>query len=524
MSDTASESREIRRASGILAGGTLVSRVLGLIRNQILSYFFGAGIEADAFIAAFTIPNALRRLFGEGGLTPAFVSLFTRSLDEGRSQWHSFLNNSFMWLNLIVGSLCILGMIFAEQLVSLYVPEYRDTPGKFELTVQLTRLLFPFILMISWAAFFMGVLNSFKHFTLPALGPAVLNATAIVLTPLFLLYIFPGTTKGIFIFAACILVGVFIQVLIQLPKLKAHEAMPHLHFKLRDKRVLELALLLGPAVFSMAIHQLNIIVNRVFASSIPGGVSYLFYADLIVELPVSLIATSMASAAVPSFSRLLSQDKKEELAESFQYSMNLNASLAMPAAVGLMALNLPIVSCLFFSGKFHLQDLDVTAQALFNYSLGLPLFCLMRSLFPLFFASKDTKTPAVAGMLALVVNFFGAWQLSKIHGAPGISLSTSIASSVNFLVLLFVAWKRFPFFPWGKIFFQIGKAVLAAAIMWLSIQGLGRVFDQGVWMNAGIRLDKIAILASYIFFGGAIYFLSAKILGLKEFTSILKYK
>jgi len=500
-----SESKEIGRASGILALSTLLSRVLGLLRNQILSHFFGAGLAADAFIAAFTIPNALRRLFGEGGLTPAFVSIFTRSLYDPKSNWRNFVSSSFLWLTLCLVVLSLLGMIFAPLLVWVYVPEFSQTPGKFEMTVQLTRFLFPFVLLICWAAFFMGILNSFKKFALPALGPAIMNFTIVCLAPLALWSGWIPEAQGIFVFSLCILIGVSIQLIVQLPTLRRLGALPKLSGPWLDPRVIELGQLLLPAVFSMGIYQLNIIVNRVFASRIPGAVSHLYYSDLIIELPVSLIATSMSVAAMPSFTRLLVEKKHHELGQTFKFSSCLNAGLAIPSMIGILVLSFPIISSIFFTGEFSLGDSQVSAEALCYYALGIPFYCLLRSLLPLFFADKDTKTPAIIGFVALGVNFFGAWQLSRIMGSPGIALSTALSSFTQFSLLCVIAIYRYKFFPWLEVLKLIGKIGLAGSFMGLLLYGGSNLIPEYIWINKGISILKLLSLGGLIGLGVLTY-------------------
>lgn len=506
------ESREIGRASGILASSTMLSRILGLVRNQILSHFFGAGIASDAFIAAFTIPNALRRLFGEGGLTPAFVSIFTRVISDSqgdRERARAFLSDCFMWLSLLLLLIVAVGIGISPWLVQLYVPQFSEIPGKFELTVELTRFLFPFILLISWAALFMGILNTYKRFYLPAIGPAVLNLSVITLAPLLLLFAYPNTENGIFIFAGCILIGVSVQLVIHLPVLHKLHSLPKLRWQFKlDPRLLDLGRMLLPAVFSLGIYQLNIIVNRVFASGIPGAVSHLYYSDLILELPVSLIATSMSVAAMPSFSRLYVEGNRQELGRTFFYSIGLNASLALPATGGLLILALPCISSIFQTGAFTYNDTLVASQALFFYALGLPFYCLIRSLLPLYFAAKDTKTPAIAAFVALSVNFVAAWQLSKDYGAPGIAAATSIASLCNFALLLAIAIKRFPEFPWMKILSLNAKVILGALIMSAGIYFLGDLVPEMVWVEQGISLRKVLYLVGLVLSGIVIYFVA----------------
>lgn len=496
----------------------MLSRLLGLIRNQILSHFFGASLLADAFIAAFTIPNALRRLFGEGALTPAFVSIFTRNLGDERS-WKDFLSSTFAWLTIVITGLCILGMIFAPELVHLYVPNFKDVPGKFELTVNLTRFLFPYLLLIAWSALFMGILNSFKTFAISAAGPAISNITVILVAPICLLYLYPDSPYGIFIFGGSFLLGALLQTGANFPFLKKLDALPKMYpVRLKNKNVKELGILLSPAILSMGVHQLNIIVNRVFASDFSGGVSHLYYADLLVELPVSLIATSMGVAAVPSFTRLYIEGDRKALNDTFLYSMGLNLLLAIPSMIGLILLSFPILSTIFYTGAFTLEDTEMSSRALVAYCVGLPFFCALRSILPLYFAQKDTKTPALAGLAALLVNFISAWSLSKTYGPPGIALATSLASIVQFSILASIIYFRFRDFLWSKVFITLGKTLVAGAIMGGALFWLNSLVSPLVWQNGGVSFVKLMFVFGMIAIAGAIYFMMANFLKIEAFT------
>ncbi len=518
MSDSSesptSEAREIGRASGILASFTLLSRLLGLVRNLVLSHFFGASFVADAFVAAFTIPNALRRLLGEGALTPAIVSLLTRALKESKgtgtaalAEWQKFISNTFVWLTLALLAITGVAVIIAPALVRLYVPEFVEVPGKFELTVSLTRFLFPFIIFIGWFAFFMGVLNSFRSYAISAAGPAVLNLIVICGVPPLLIWKDFDPIQGIFVFGGAFLVGGLFQAIVQLPDLKRFKALPRLYFRWKDPRVTELLLMLGPSVFSMGVYQLNIIVNRVFASGIDGAVSHLFYADLLLELPVSIIATSVGTAAVTSFSRLTADQNKEGLSRTFGISMILIWALALPAMGGLIALALPIVSTLYFSGKFQWADVLITSDSVMTYALGLPFFATLRIILPLFFAEKDTRTPALVGIGALCVNFIAAWTFSKWLSTPGIALATSVSSAFHVSILVLIIFKRHRDFPWrslGSAFLKMTFAaiVMAAALFFL----LSKMSKLEVWTHHGISTEKIIILAFLVGAGIFVYF------------------
>lgn len=516
--------------SSILATFTLISRLLGLVRNQILSHFFGAGIAADAFVAAFRIPNALRRLFGEGALTPAIVALLTRALkpqegmseEEHRKSWQSFITNSFVWLTLILIVITVLGIVFARPLVMFYVSNFDDVPGKLDLAVRLTQYLFPFILFIGWSAFFMGVLNTFRSFARSAAGPSILNLSVIIIVPLCLLVLFPNSENGIYFYCAALLIGGLLQALIQIPDLRRFGAFPKLQFNLFDPRVKELRRLLVPEVFSLGVYQLNIIINSNFASAIPGAVSQLFYADLLLELPVSLIATSVGVAVVPSFSRLITENNRKALGETFSFSLEAVQMLAIPSMFGLIILSRELVSTLYLTGKFTPADMDITARCLVMYAIGLPFFSGLRIILPLFFAQQDTRIPAKTGFVALGVNLVAAYLLSQNLGAHGIALATSISSFANVTILLLISYKRFPDFEWLSILKTFFKMLLAGAAM-AAVISLNKFFvPDSVWTTVGIRFDKIALLLLMVFVGAGSYFSFAFLLKIPHSEKIFK--
>lgn len=515
------ETHEIKRASGIFAFFTLVSRVLGLVRNQLLSHFFGAGLLADAFIAAFTIPNALRRLFGEGALTPAIVSLLTRSLHSSEPElkegekllsWQRFISNAFIWLSILVSVITVIGIWASPFLVSVYVPDFQLTPGKMELTVSLTQLLFPFILLMTWFAFFMGVLNTFRSFGSAAAGPAVMNIAVIVLAYAALGYVFKDSEYRIYIYCGTILLGGLAQAAVQLPDLIRHKAYPRWHFQWKDARVTELGMLLVPSILAMGIYQLNIIVNRIFASPIEGAVSHLYYADLLLELPVALIATSIGTAVIPSFSRLIASDDRIKLAETFEYAWGAIATLAFPATAGLIVLAQPLICTIFLTGKFTPHDADVTAATLVGYAIGLPFFSFLRVVVPLFFAEKNTRTPALIGLVALGVNLAAAWFFSSRYQAPGIALATSISSIANILILFVIVFKKHRHFPWKNMASNCAKISIAAITMALALAWLKTFIPSELWYSHGLSWMKCALLFALVATGAVLFFVLASLL------------
>lgn len=498
-----SEKSEIGKASAILAFFTFISRLLGLVRNQILSHYFGASFVADAFIAAFTIPNALRRLLGEGALTPSLVATLTRHLKT--DDWKSFVRSAFAWLTIALLTCIGLGTLFAAPLVRLYVPDFEHIPGKFELTVQLTRFLFPFILFIGWSAFFMGVLNTFRSFALSAFVPAMNSIAVILIVPAFFFFFSWPSEQSIYVFSAAMLIGALAQATLQLAPIKKLDCMPSRKFKWKDTRVFELGTLLVPSFFSMAVYQLNIIVNRTFASQIDGAVSHLFYADLIIELPVALIATSVGTAVIPSFSRLIVDQKRHELAETFRFSVQSVWVLAFPCCAGLIVLAMPIVSTLYFTGRFQWTDTTTTASALIFYAVGLPFFSTLRIILGYFFADKETRLPFIAGLFALGVNFASAWWLSGVFQTKGIALATSISSAFNILILILFLKIRKSGLPFGRLLLDSIGIAAASLLMAGGLYILNTLVPSSIWEATGVNANKIITLFGLIIAGVTLY-------------------
>ena len=516
------EKQQIVRASKIMAVFTLFSRLLGLVRNQILSHFFGATWVADAFIAAFTIPNALRRLFGEGALTPAIVSIFTRVLKgpQEAGQRRAFVSASFWWLSSVLVLVVLAGILLAPVLVRLYVPEFVNVPGKMELTISLTRWLFPFILFLGWAALAMGLLNSIGLFGVSAFSPALLNIAVIIVVPTLLFTFQPDPTTGIFIFASAVLMGGALQAFIHLWPLSKNALIPSLVPSLTSPHLTDLKKLMLPSVLAMGTYQLNIIVNRVFASQIDGAVSHLFYADLILELPISLIAVSLGTAVVPTFSRYATTGDHKGLGDTFRFALEGALFFAIPAMLGVLVLATPLCSSLYFSGKFTLHDLEVSSLCLMAYSLGLPFFAALRILTPLFFAQKDTVTPTIVSFVALTVNFVAAWKLSSFWGASGIALATVISSIVNFFVLGMIVFFKHRDFEWSLMTKSVLKIVFSSALMGGALVLILQSLPTDFWTSSGITMKKLSALLGLVALGITAFGVAALFLKLPQAQAV----
>lgn len=493
----------ITRAAGTIGFFTFLSRVLGLLRDMVLGYLFGAQGAADAFFVAFRIPNLLRRLTAEGAFSAAFVPVFTDYLTNQREEAFRVGRIIFTFAVVFLGVLTLLGIALAVPITRLFAPGFLAAPEKFDLTVFLTRLMFPYIFFVSLVALAMGVLNSLRHFMAPALAPVLLNVSiilcAFLLSP-FLREPVVGVGYGV-------LLGGAAQLLLQVPYLSRCGFSLSVDFSFSHPALKRLLLLMGPAIFGAAVYQINVLVSTILASMLPeGSVSYLYYADRLLQFPLGIFAVSLGTAALPSFSSLVAKGEFPELRAGLSYVLRLVNFIALPAALGLIVLSVPIFSLLFQRGAFGADATLLSAQALVYFSLGLWGVSGARLVVPVFYAMEDTRTPVWVGVSAFVLNLFLSLVFmgeisaasdagvlgrsiaalsrhlaifSLAHG--GLALATSMSSTFNFLVLLLILHRRLGGFPWNEFCASLFRNLLSALFMALPILFIVRRVD---WIGA----------------------------------------
>ncbi|MCA9773546.1 MAG: murein biosynthesis integral membrane protein MurJ, partial [Myxococcales bacterium] len=395
-----SENREITRAAGIVGAATMASRVLGLVRDMVTAGFFGAGMGADAFFVAFRIPNFFRRLFAEGSMTAAFIPVYTEYLHKGdEAEARRLLDLCFTLAGIILFIVTVAGVWGARGLVYLLAAGFSRDPEKAELAVMLTRWCFPYLFFIGLVALAMGILNARRHFFAPAFAPVLLNISMIGSTLALVWFIRPP----ILALAIGVLLGGVTQFLFQLPFLHRQGIRWRPRFDLRHPGLRRILLLMGPSIFGLAITQITILVNTQLASFLEGGtVSYLYYADRLVELPLGVFAVAVGTAVLPSLARLAAAGNREAYTESLFYGLRLTLFISIPAAVALVILREPIFRVLFQRGEFDPESTRHAARALLGYAMGLPFYSAVRVLVPGYYAAQDTVTPVKAGALALV--------------------------------------------------------------------------------------------------------------------------
>lgn len=495
-----SEKRNIARAAGVLGFATILSRIMGMVRDMVVSRLFGAGFATDAFFAAFQIPNMLRRFFAEGALTSAFVPTFSECLTrDGEDAARELANICFTLLTIVMAGVTVAGILFSPQIVGLMFPGFRTVPAKFELTVLLNRLMFPYLFFISLLALCMGILNTIRHFFTPAISTVFLNLAMILSAWLLHDYFAVPITA----LAVGVLLGGVLQLLLQLPVLCRLGFLFKPSFSFRHPAVRKIALLMGPSIFGVGVYYLNITVGNILASLLPqGSVSYLYYAQRLFEFPQGIFTVSVAQAVLPSMSRQAAAGEIEALKESLTFGMRLIIFVTIPAMVGLMICSTPIFSLLFMGGEFGFDKAQKCATALIFYSLGLSLVALMRVLIPAFYALKDTRTPVFTAFIAFILNVVFSILLMRplLHG--GLALASTLAAGVNLLLLLLLLRRKIG--PFG------GRKVLVAGIkaLFASIPvGIAAYWAMGLadWSLLGERLAKAFLMGGTVAVCAGIY-------------------
>jgi putative peptidoglycan lipid II flippase len=426
------------KAAGIITLAVMCSRVLGLAREQIFAALFGGGAAMDAFTAAFRIPNLLRDLFAEGALSTAFVTTFSKSIARSGEGAAWQLANKVATLTMVVlGALCVAGIIFAGPLVSLLAPGF--DPGKAALTVQLTRIMFPFILLVSLAALVMGMLNARSVFGVPAMASSFFNMGSIV----------GGVTLGYWLdphygprallgLAIATVFGGALQLLVQLPSLARQGYRYHADFQWRDAGVKAILLLMGPSVIAASTTQFNVLVNSMFASQLgDGAIFWLSIAFRLMQLPLGLFGVALGTVALPLLSRLVVNGQMDAFRTELARAMRLAMLLTVPSTVGLMLLAEPIISVLYQHGRFTALEAAQAAGALRFYAIGLTGYAALKVLVNAFYALERRKTPMMVSVLAVGLNLLLNWVFT-FHlgwGHRGLAFSTGCIATVNFLLL-----------------------------------------------------------------------------------------
>lgn len=512
-----SENSKVAKAAGIVGAATMASRFFGLVRDIVIAAFFGASWMTDAFWIAFRIPNMLRRLLGEGSLTVSFVPVFTEYLEKkSKEEALELAQNAFTILSIILVIISILGIVFSPVIITLSAWGFVGNYEQFDLAVFLNRLMFPYIFFIALVALCMGILNSFRHFTAPALSPVMLNI-AMIGAAFLLRDIFAQPITAL---AVGVLIGGVLQLAMQWPVLLKFGIRFKFRLNFRHPGLKQISLLMLPAIFSAGVGTINVLITgMILASMLPSGsVTYLFYADRIMELPLGIFAIAIGTAALPSFSKHVAAGQMDELKSSISFSLRLMLFLTIPSMLALMALSLPIISVLFQRGAFDARTATLTGQALFCYALGLWAFSVLRVFISSFFALHDSKWPLKAAIVALIVNVVASVALMYPLKHNGIALALSISATVHVLILAFVLRKKIGTYLDRAFYTSVLKIIVSAVVM---VAAIG-FFDYFMpWDTSAGFKTRLIYLISTIIVGAGVYFVCAYLLKIPEIHNII---
>jgi putative peptidoglycan lipid II flippase len=518
-------SGRLARSAGIISAATMMSRVLGVARESVLAYVFGASatMQMDAFNVAFRIPNLLRDLFAEGALTAAFVPAFTRALTERGRQaaWRlgSLVINTLL---LATGAFVVVGIIYAEPITRAIVSsqEFAGQPGKLELTVYLTRIMLPFLTTVAIAVAMMGMLNSLRRFFIPALSPAMFNvatiACAVGLVPLMPMVGLPPIT-GI---AIGTLLGGLGQILLQWPALyrEGFRYQPVLDF--RDPGLREILRLMGPGTLGLAAVQINVFVNTYLATTQEqGAISWLTYAFRLMYLPIGLFGVAIATAAIPDLARYANHGDFPAMRRTISGGLRMMLMLNVPAAVGLIVLADPIVALVLERGEFLPRDTAATAAALMFYAPGLLGMAMVKLASPSFYSLRDARTPVIVSVISVAANLGLNLVLIRVMGFRGLALGTAIASILNAGLLLWLLGRRLDGLEGRRIGVALLKIAIASAAMGAAAYGASQ------WLMEALpgrgELVKLARVSASIGTGILVLLVSARVLRIAEFDEAL---
>ena len=518
-SDRGEGARSVIESAVIFATGTALSRILGLVRDILIARYFTIDIR-DAFINAFRLPNLFRRIFGEGAISASFIPVFLEVIsgrelaaeNETELRTKQLLAGVFSILLAVVSTISILAVIFMEELLRMLLAgaQYMDVPGKFELTVRLGRIMFAFLILISVFSYFMAILNALRKFMLSAIAPCFFNLCLIAVALL--------STKASgnpMLLAWGVLIGGLAQVLVVTIGVLRSGYFPRLTTAWENPDVLRVLQSILPAVLGLSVLQLNAIVNMRFASDLPpGSHSYLYLADRIFELPLSLFVVSIGAALLPTLARNWSAGDKTAMSETINHYARVIVFVALPAAVGMFVLAQPIAEVLFLGREFKYDDAFKTSQIIQVYSFGLILSAGVRILAQGFYAIQSVWFPAGAALVALISHVILAFALTRTFGLTGLAGSTVLSSGINLLMLGFAynAWVgRLEF---RNFFVSLAKFIVCCLVMVVALQIYGP-FQR--FVGAARPGSRAFVLSTTIGLGVLVYMASAAVLRVPEY-------
>ncbi len=489
---------------------TLVSRILGFVRDAVIARLFGAGFATDAFFVAFRIPNLLRRLFAEGAFSQAFVPILAEyKTKNGDGETRLLIDRVATVLTLLLFVLSAIGILAAPVIIYVSAPGFAAMPEKFDLTVSMLRITFPYILFISLVSLAGGILNTWSRFAVPAFTPTLLNLSfifcALVLAPYF--------QPPVKVLAWAVLIGGALQLALQLPYLLRIGMLPRPRPGFSDAGVRRIFRQMGPAVFGVSIAQLSLLINTIIASFfVNGSVSWLYYADRLMEFPTGMLGVALGTILLPSLSKYYSSDATEQYSRLLDWGLRLTLLLALPAAAALALLAVPLISTLFYYGQFSAGDVWMTRQALVAYSIGLLGLILVKVLAPGFYARQNIRTPVKIAVITLVATQLMNVALIGPLKHAGLALAIGLGACLNAGLLYHKLRRHRIYVPqsgWPQFLVKLALALAAmCATLW------GAMGSENWWLLATWQF-RLAGLIGIVSLGAGVYFAALWSLGFR---------
>jgi putative peptidoglycan lipid II flippase len=487
-----------------VSGMTMISRVLGFVRDVVIARAFGAGLATDAFFVAFRLPNLLRRVFAEGAFSQAFVPMLAEyRTQRGEQDTRAFLDQVASALALALLAVTALGILAAPLIIYVSAPGFAAVPSKFELTVALLRITFPYIAFISLASLAGAILNSYGRFAIPAFTPTLLNVAFIV----FVLWVAPWLDEPVMALAWAVFAGGVLQLAFQLPYVARLGMLPRLRLRpnLKDPGVVRVLKLMGPALFGVSIGQISLLINTIFASFlVTGSVSWLYYADRLMEFPTGVLGVALGTILLPSLSRTFAQKSMEEYSRLLDWGLRLTLLLALPAALALAILAVPLIATLFHHGAFDARDVAMTSRALMAYSVGLAGLILVKVLAPGFYARQNIRTPVRIGIVTLAATQL--MNLAFIYPLrhAGLALAIGLGACLNAGLLYRKLRQHGVFQPqpgWRQFGVRLGTALLAMGVLLWLAKGPSELWLASPSGERALRLAALVLLGAASYFG-----------------------
>lgn len=495
----------IKKALKSFSSGTFLSRITGLIRDISLASFF-TSTQTDIWITAFRIPNLLRRLLGEGAVTMSVVPILGNTKDKKKT-----INSIFTVFLIILVLTTIVGVVFTPEILNLIVPSFNNTEGKMELTIMLTKIMFPYIILIGITAFLMGILNDAGKFFIPSIHPCFLNLSIIIFA--LASRVFYPEIKAL---AYAVIIGGILQIILHVPSVKKLNLFPKITFKIDKNKLKHFWQLFIPSILSVSVIPITVMINTYFASSIGDGrVSYLFWADRLVQLPIGIFAVALGTAILPLLSKV--KNDTDRFKNNYTYALKLCTLIMLPATAGLLALSAPIVKVIFEHGKFALSDTILTSKTLSILALSLLPSGIIRITVPLFYSFNNSIMPAIFSIFGLIFNVIACIIFIPLMGIQGLSLAIVIASFINAMLLIsFFSYKHIKLkLPNIKF---IVKIVFTSILVFISSKFVSSFH---AWNTKTFFLNDLIFLILSVGTGVLIFLIFFKLLKLRKEVNLV---